>query len=222
VPKIKVIIVDYGLGNIFSIQRAIRHVGGDPLITADHREIEKADRIILPGVGAFGDGMKGLKGKGLDKILAGCARSGQMIFGICLGMQLLMTSSEEFGLHQGLDLISGKVIRFPDPAKNGPQYKIPHVGWNGISPAGGKNVRETWAGTILAKSSPDEFFYFVHSYRVIPDESGHVLATTEYGGARYCSVVKQGNVFGCQFHPELSGESGLNLYREFVQGGKNV
>ncbi len=213
-PNVKVAIVDYGLGNIFSIERAVRHAGGDPLITADRREIEKADRIILPGVGAFGDGINGLKHKGLDKMLADCARSGKMIFGICLGMQLMMTNSEEFGFNEGLDLIPGKVIRFPDPERNNPKYKVPHVGWNVIS--------GDWDGSILSNNAPGEFFYFVHSYRVIPDRPEHVLAMTEYGGHRFCSVVKKENVLGCQFHPELSGESGLKIYREFVKGGNNV
>lgn len=208
----KIVIVDYGLGNIFSIKRAISSLGLASSITDDQRQISEADRIILPGVGAFGDGMKCLREKGLDKTLIECAGSGKMIFGICLGMQLLMTASEELGFHHGLGLIPGKVTRLPEPAAGGPRYKIPHIGWNRVFP----KKADGWGGTILSRIAPGDFFYFAHSYRAVPEDGSRALAVTEYAGIEFCSAIEKDNVSGCQFHPELSGEAGLRIYREFL------
>ena len=217
--NIKIIIVDYGLGNIFSIQRAINHLGADSQITDNHITIKNADRIILPGVGAFGDGMKELRKKKLDKLLVECAQTGKPILGICLGMQLLMESSEEFGCHEGLNIIPGRVVRFPDSVPNGEKYKIPHVGWSRIYP---HISVQKWKNTILAGNTPGEYHYFVHSYRTVPKNEKNILAVTEYGKTKFCSVVRDKNVFGCQFHPELSGEAGLNIYKEFISGNLNA
>lgn len=211
----KIAIIDYGLGNVFSIKRALDHIGEDSLITYQREAIINAERIILPGVGAFGDAMKRLKEKKLDKVIAEYAFSGRPILGICLGMQLLMTTSEEFGNHDGLNLISGKVVKFPKPDLYGAKYKIPHVGWNKIFP---KTEYTQWEWTILSKNLEGDFVYFVHSYITVPEDSCHILAVTNYGGTVFCSAVQKGNIFGCQFHPELSGESGLKIYREFIHG----
>lgn len=214
--NIKVVIIDYGLGNIFSIQRAIRKIGRDSIITDDHKKICEADRIILPGVGAFGDGMHELKRKKLDMLLKTCAEAGKPILGVCLGMQILMTNSEEFGEHKGLNLLPGEVVRFADPSLRGLQYKIPHVGWNQFFPPDKGLGGKEWQGTILSNNMPGDFAYFVHSYKVIPSVASDVLAVTEYGGSEFCSVVSRGNIFGCQFHPELSGNGGLKIYRAFI------
>jgi len=211
-PDLKIAIIDYGLGNIFSIMRAVKFLGHNSVCTADPSDIMKADRVILPGVGAFGDGMAQLKGKGLDRVLAEYAQTGKPVLGICLGMQLLFTTSEEFGLNNGLNLVPGHVRRIPSSSPTDAPYKIPHVGWNSINPAGG------WRGTVLENNQPGAFFYFVHSYRAIPERDEHVLATTSYGSVKFCSVVHKDNIFGCQFHPELSGPAGLAIYRQFIHG----
>lgn len=218
----KVIIVDYGLGNIFSIQRAIAYLGHKPLISDKAQDILKAERVILPGVGAFGDGMQNLRVKGLDEVLLECAASGKLILGICLGMQLLMSESEEFGLHKGLNLISGRVTRLPKLLEDGTKIKIPHVGWNQIFPKDSKEDTNAWEKTILSENSAGDFFYFIHSYRVIPENREDMLAITEYYQETFCSVVRKRNIFGCQFHPELSGEAGLKIYRQFMHSDKEA
>lgn len=215
-PNIRIAVLDYGLGNIFSIQRAVSYLGAESFITDNPREILCADRIILPGVGAFGDGMKALREKGLDRALLECANSGKMILGICLGMQLLMGESEEFGIHKGLNLIPGRVVRFPEPIPNEIPYKIPHVGWNRIFPKSGSSDTAAWAKTVLQANTAGDFFYFIHSYIGIPENENHILAITEYGGTEFCSVIGKGHIFGCQFHPELSGGTGLKIYRTFL------
>jgi len=214
-PPMNIAIVDYGLGNIFSIQRAIGYLGYESSCTADPKEILKADRLIFPGVGAFGDGMRELKSKGMDKILGDYAKTGKSILGICLGMQLLFTTSEEFGLNDGLNLIPGHVKRIPSPASMGIQFKLPHVGWSRVHPY---DERSPWKDTILQNNMPGDFFYFVHSFRAIPDDEQHILAKSEYGATEFCSVVRKDNISGCQFHPELSGRAGLEIFRRFIEG----
>jgi len=212
---IKIVIIDYGLGNIFNIQRAITFLGYDSSITDKSKEIFDADKIILPGVGAFGDGMKSLEEKKLDKVLFECAESKKSIIGICLGMQLLMSESEEFGRHQGLNIISGRVTRFPGANPEGLKNKIPHVGWNQIFPVADNDA---WNGTFLKHSGQGDFFYFSHSYVVTSEDKNNILAKTIYGGIEFCSVIKKNNISGCQFHPELSGENGLKILKEFIEG----
>ncbi|MBI2860032.1 MAG: imidazole glycerol phosphate synthase subunit HisH [Chloroflexi bacterium] len=205
-------IIDYGLGNLFSIQRVVSHLGGIPLVTSDPSEINAAARLILPGVGAFGDGMEKLKSLGLVGPVKDYVRSGRPLLGICLGMQLLMSLSEEFGLHEGLDLVPGRVKRLPDPGANGPAYKIPHIGWSHLEPP----HQSSWKGTIFEGIETGVFVYFVHSYVVAPDSPQPVLAETEYGGIKFCAALRQGNLFGCQFHPEVSGEVGLHILRNYL------
>lgn len=212
----KVAILDYGVGNLFGIARAVFHVGAEPLITDNRNEIAGADRIILPGVGAFGDAIKNLKDKGMDGLLRECVLAGKAILGVCLGMQLLMSSSEEFGFHEGLNFIKGKVVRFPDPDLYGFKYKIPHVGWNRLFPWSSRGNAGQWNNTVLSKISEKDFFYFVHSYIVVPENKEDALALTKYGNVEFCSVVRKGNVYGCQFHPELSAEAGLRVCRTFI------
>lgn len=208
-----VVIVDYGLGNLFSLQRALNHLGHNPVTSHDPSFIKRADHLILPGVGAFGDGMSNLRNRELIEPIVEYAQSGKPLLGICLGMQLLMTESEEFGSHEGLNLIGGKVKRFPNPKPNGLQYKIPNVGWRAL-----RIHKKEQAGrqTILDGITDDTCMYFVHSYFVIPDNDEYVLAETDCGGVSYCSVVCKQNICGCQFHPEKSGEKGLEILRNFI------
>lgn len=209
----KVTVADYGLGNLFSISRALSHIGAEPVITDDPEKIAQAGRLILPGVGAFGEGMHNLSSKNLIEPVRMMAASGRPMLGICLGMQLMMSEGEELGHHEGLDLIQGAVVRFPSPSTEGPHYKIPHVGWNSIYRPG---HIETWQGTILEGITDGDSVYFVHSYLVVPDDESHTLAETTYGGLTYCSVIRNENIMGCQFHPEKSGETGLKILNNFI------
>ncbi|MDP2167694.1 MAG: imidazole glycerol phosphate synthase subunit HisH [Thermodesulfovibrionales bacterium] len=207
-------IVDYGLGNLFSVERAVRYAGADAVISSEPGVISSSDYLIVPGVGAFGQGISNLKGRGLVEPIKSVASSGRPVLGICLGMQLLMTVGEEMGTHKGLDLISGKVVRFPAPADKGPHYKIPHIGWNGIYMPG---HRKNWDSTILEGLKEGDSMYFVHSYVVAPDDPSHILAETAYGGLTFCSAINENNICGCQFHPEKSGALGLDIYRNFLK-----
>lgn len=207
-----VTVVDYGLGNLFSIKRAIERIGAEALITDDPKAVAEAQYLVFPGVGAFGEGISNLHAKNLAEPIQEVASSGRPVLGICLGMQLLMTESEELGLHRGLGLIRGRVVRFP-AGKRGPGYKIPQIGWNSIHLPG---HLKGWDGTILECLREGEFMYFVHSYVVVPEAPSYVLAVTTYGDLTYCSVIRKDNIYGCQFHPEKSGEPGLDVYRNFL------
>jgi glutamine amidotransferase len=206
------VIIDYGMGNLFSIQRVIKNLGFSATISENSQEILQAKRLILPGVGAFGDGMKNLKERGLVDPIKKFVAEGKPLLGICLGMQLLFSESEEFGLHQGLNLVEGRVERFPNPQGN-EAYKIPHVGWNRLlSPSSNGH----WQDSILSNLPSGVFMYFVHSFTVIPENKNVVLAQTNYGSTNFCSVLRQGNLSACQFHPEISGETGLKIFKNFL------
>ncbi len=204
-----VVVVDYGRGNLFSISRALAHLGADARVTSDPAEIAKADRLILPGVGAFGDGMENLRSRGLVEPLKAYAATGRPLLGICLGMQLLMDESSEFGVHAGLGLVPGKVRRFPDSPER--LWRVPHVGWSALEKGGAD-----WSGTSLSGVPGGERMYFVHSYFVETAKPEHRLAVTPYAGLEFCSVLRAGAIEGCQFHPEKSGESGLCLLKTWL------
>lgn len=220
----EVVIIDYGMGNLFSLERVIAHLGGRAVISNDISAIESAERLVLPGVGAFGDGIRNLRSSGLDRAIETFVDSKRPLLGICLGMQLLMSESEEHGLHGGLGVVSGRVVRFLDPDPEDVFYKIPHVGWNTLkypqrpdgNSANAHNAGSPWERTILGKISEGTFVYFVHSYTVVPSERDVVLSETVYGRNRFCSALRKGNIWGCQFHPEVSGEIGLRILREFL------
>lgn len=209
-------IIDYGLGNLFSIKKALEYAGAKPLITDNPEEIKSADGLILPGVGAFSDGMKGLKKRNLIEPIKSFVAEGKPLFGICLGMQLLMAESEEFGRHKGLDLIKGRVIRLQEP-KSKEGCKIPHIGWNKIQkPKSSLKIEKSWQATPLENIEDKDDFYFVHSYMIVPDDPSDITAVTEYGDNIFCSMISKGNIFGCQFHPEKSGEAGLKYYKNII------
>ena len=202
----RVAIVDYGLGNLFSVRYACAQSGMEGFITSSRQEILEADGVILPGVGAFGDAMAALTALDLVSPLKDVAASGKPLVGICLGMQLMMSESHEFGFHEGLDLIKGTVVRLDEGQHEGQAVKVPHIGWNQIQPAA------AWTGSPLATLRAGTFMYFVHSYHVKPADPSCVLSVTPYGGSEMCSSLTRGNIFACQFHPERSGPAGLRVY----------
>jgi glutamine amidotransferase len=206
-------VIDYELGNLASVQRAIRYLGKNVTVTDDPKTIAAADSLILPGVGAFAHGMMNLNKKGLIKEIKRFLADGKPLLGICLGMQLLMSMGEELGVHKGLDLIQGKVLHFSQFVQFDPGYKVPHIGWNAVKVP----RKETqWDDTILDGILENSYFYFVHSFVVVPDNHDHILASTIYGDLKYCAAVRLGNVYGCQFHPENSGEVGLQFLKNFL------
>lgn len=207
-----VTVVDYGLGNLFSVARAIESQGARVQVTSDPEEVRSAERLVLPGVGAFGDGMAGLASRGLVEPIRDYARSGRPLFGICLGAQLLMDEGHEFGTHRGLGLVPGSVGPFdPQPAER--PDKIPHVGWNAIRPP---DARRSWEGEVLAGLPSGTPVYFTHSYVIRPEREEYVVAVADYAGGPVCAVLRHGNVGGSQFHPEKSGPAGLGILRRFL------
>ena len=198
-------IVDYGVGNLFSLKSSFERIGAETVVTSDEESIRKADKIILPGVGAFEDACKKLKESGLDKVLISEAEKGKPLMGICLGMQLLFERSFEYGCHDGLGLLKGDVV--PIRGYVDGNLKIPHIGWN--------SLYFTKNNPLLKYCKDGDFVYFVHSYYAECKEDC-VIATTEYDKPLTASVAK-GNIFGCQFHPEKSGEVGLNILRAFCE-----
>ena len=198
-------IVDYGVGNLFSLRSSLAAVGVDAVVTADPQTLCAADKIILPGVGAFEDAARKLRDSGLDELIKDLARAGKPLMGICLGMQMLFEKSYEYGEHEGLGLIPGAVrpIRDVIPA----DYKIPHIGWNGL--------RFRGEHPLFAGLSEVDCVYFVHSFYAA-DCDDAVIATAEYG-AELTAAVAKGNVMGCQFHPEKSGTVGLAILRAFAE-----
>ena len=207
----KVVIVDYGLGNLYSISQACQYVGNTPVISSNHDEIINADSLILPGVGAFSKAMERLEEKNLVELIRTFAKSGRPLMGVCLGMQLLFDDSEEFGLHKGLGIIPGSVRKFPK-IFNEIHLRIPHIGWNRIFP--GEN---NWEDSPLSQLDKFDFMYFVHSFYADPIDSSFVLSYTYYEGIKYCSSVVKNNVYGFQFHPEKSGDRGLKIYDNFLK-----
>jgi len=197
-----VAIVDYGMGNLRSAQKGFEKVGIAAVVTSDPGVVRSADAVVLPGVGAFQDCMANLREAGLVPPVLEAIEGGKPFLGICLGMQLLMTVSEEFGLHRGLDVIPGRVIRFDQESG----LKVPHMGWNRVHCSGDNKLFE---------GVPEgSYFYFVHSYYVVPEDQSVVSGWTDYG-VRFCSAVARGNLFATQFHPEKSHEHGLKILENF-------
>jgi glutamine amidotransferase len=196
-------VINYGLGNLHSVQKAVANVGGAAVVTDDAQEIMGADKVILPGVGAFADGMKGLESRGLVPVVRNVAAQGKPLLGICLGMQLLFEESEEQGHHLGLGLLAGKVVLFQDPG-----VKVPQIGWN--------QVQIDKQSDLISGINDGEYFYFNHGYYCIPGETRDVLTRTDYGTS-FASAVERETIFGVQFHPEKSQHSGLLILKNFVE-----
>lgn len=207
-------VIDYGIGNLLSACRALDHCGAEVRVTTEASAVERADRLVLPGVGAFADGMAGLSAGGFIDPIRNYARNGRPFLGICLGMQMMLDASEEFGTHEGLGLIPGNVVAIPDTGADGRPHKIPHIGWNEILP---HSPQADWKGTILEGLESETSVYFVHSFMSMPANPGDRLADCVYDGRRLPAAIRSGLLYGCQFHPEKSGMSGLRILRNFLK-----
>jgi len=212
-----VAIVDYGLGNLHNVRRACEAVGLATKITSSPEEVRCSAAAILPGVGAFGDAISTLNASGLSQGLRELVDSGKPLFGICLGFQLLMTESSEFGHHRGLDIIQGSVIRLNAPRDDEGRLKVPHVGWNRIWKTNPYAMSDSRPQTLLDAIADGEYMYFVHSFVVVPSQANTIVSTTHYGDVEFCSSARRGNVFGCQYHPERSGVEGLKMYAQLAR-----
>jgi imidazole glycerol-phosphate synthase subunit HisH len=214
----KVVVVDYGMGNVTSVLRVVEKVGGTAKLSDDPDVIRSADRVILPGVGAFEHGMEELCQRKLDHALRDYSETGRPLLGICLGMQMLMSYSEEFGFHKGLNILPGKVEKIPSRGSDEELVKTPHIGWNTL-------IRPEecsgWENTILNNVSENSWVYFVHSFTVVPENPKLRLANCIYSGCLVSAVIHYKSIFGCQFHPEKSGSVGLSIIKNFVLSQAN-
>lgn len=210
--KPKVVIVDYGVGNLLSVQRAVEECGAEVITSPEPDVIARAERVILPGVGAFANGMQALESLGLVEVVKAIAARGIPLLGICLGMQMLFDESTEHGVTKGLGIIPGRVVPVPRLGHDGLPLKIPHIGWNSLVVPQGS----AWNETILKNSSPGDSVYFVHSFMAAPENPETRIADCLYGGNRISAIIGDGNVVGCQFHPEKSGEVGLRILEVFL------
>ena len=208
----KITIIDYGCGNILNLARAIKFIGYEVEITHDKNKIINSSHVVLPGVGAFGNAMKQIEKYNLHSTILEYAKSNKPLLGICLGMQILLTVSYEFGVHKGLGLIEGKVIKISNEKNR--EIKIPHMGWNEIYP---NNNKKEWKNKILKNSSIGKSFYFVHSFVCITKDYDSTIAVCNYSGISIPAVIATGNVFGCQFHPEKSADNGLAVLKNFCE-----
>jgi glutamine amidotransferase len=206
----KVVIIDYHLGNLYSVKQACDTVGIYAEISSNREDILNADALILPGVGAFIEAMNNLKNFGLDTAIQTKVNGGTPIFGICLGQQLLFTESEEFGAGKGLDLISGVIKRFPESIEDR-KVKVPHIAWNTIF-----KFNQEWNNTALKDLNNNDFMYFIHSYYVKPNDDACILTLTNYDGIEFCSAILSNNIFATQFHPEKSADKGISIYKNWA------
>ena len=208
-----VVVVDSGIVNLKSVIRALAFVGASIHTTSDYKRVLAADRVILPGVGAFPSGMNELTASGLDDIMKEVAYMGKPILGICLGMHMLLEFSEEHGRHAGLGLVKGSVVEIPSETGEINKRKIPHVGWNELRRP---ECRDSWKNSCLQDMDPEGFCYFSHSYMAVPKNYEDALAVVDYQGLEFVAAVQRANVTGLQFHPELSGKVGLEVLRQFL------
>ena len=200
-------IIDYGMGNLRSVQKGFERVGCEAVVTADPKVVLEADKIVLPGVGAFPDCMRNLEEGGFIEPLLRVIREGRPFLGICLGLQLLFSESDEFGAHKGLGIIPGRVVRFPEGmVEAGEALKVPHMGWNQLT------FRKR--PPVFAGIENGTNVYFVHSYYVVPEDTGVIATTTSYG-IEFCSSIWKDNIVATQFHPEKSQDKGLQILKNF-------
>ena len=209
-----IVIVDYGIGNVKSILNSFESQNEKVSLSRDKEKILNATGLILPGVGAFSHGMNNLKKYKLIPVIKDYVDSGKPLLGICLGMQLLLESSEEFGFSKGLGIIEGEVIKLPIKTSN--EVKLPHISWNEINK---KNI--SWNNTILDGIKPGSDMYFVHTYAAKPKNESEILSKTNYYDVEFCSSLKKKNIYGCQFHPEKSSTNGLSIIKNFINISKN-
>lgn len=210
--KPQVTIVDYGIGNLYSVGRAFEVCGADVIFASDPEQIASARHLVLPGVGAFESGMAGLHERNLAEPIRAHVAEGKPLMGICLGMQMFATVSEEFGEHNGLDLIPGRVRALPHTTVEGKAQKIPHIGWAGLY----KTAGAEWREAAVAGLQEGDGVYLVHSFAVHTDDPAHELAYYRFRGHAVCAVIGKGAVIGCQFHPEKSGPVGLKVLMYFL------
>ena len=208
--KKNVVIIDYGLGNLFSVRQACQTVGINVTISNNSEEILNADALILPGVGAFKEAMNNLENLNLTTTIKNVVLSGRPFFGICLGMQLIFSKSEEFGSGDGLNLLPGLIKKIPSNI-NGISLKVPQIAWNKIYPE-----KQKWEKSPFLNISENEYMYFIHSYFVEPFNNDVILSKTNYEGLEYCSAVLHKNIFATQFHPEKSSEKGIKIYKNWA------
>lgn len=207
----KVVIIDYGMGNLFSVRRAVEVSGATDIeVSADPSRLVHADRVILPGVGAFADGMAGLTRAGFVPAIRDYVAQGRPLLGICLGMQMLLDQSDEFGDTAGLGLIPGHVRAIDRDTDDGKRRKLPSIGWAGLQP------EAAWHGTILAGLTPGAAVYFLHSFHAVPSDHADLLASYDHLGTKVTAAIRRGNVTGAQFHPEKSGPVGLGIIAAFL------
>lgn len=206
----KVSIIDYGMSNLLSISRAFEHVGAELIIVDTPEGIEKADYLVLPGVGAFPDGMAELNKRQLTESIRSFAKNGKPLLGVCLGMQMLLGKGNEHMPTEGLNIIEGEVLPLP---KEMPGFKVPNINWHSIyQPEEGR-----WKNSLLESTAEETCFYFVHSYFAKPDKVNNILALSRFGSLNFAAAVIKDNVVGTQFHPEKSGVDGLELLRQFIK-----
>jgi glutamine amidotransferase len=207
--SVKVAVVDYGLGNLHSVKKALAHLGADVFLAENGSQLAGVDKIVLPGVGAFSDGMAGLRKAGHIEAIKAAVAAGTPFLGICLGAQLMLDQSEEFGTTEGLGLIPGKVVKIPSVG-----IKVPHVGWARLE----KKQEYCWTIGPLRATAPQTWTYFVHSYHMVPDDAADIASTAHSGPHQITAAVSRGNITGFQFHPEKSGQKGLDMLKAFLFG----
>jgi imidazole glycerol-phosphate synthase subunit HisH len=209
-----VTVIDYGIGNLLNVVRALQHCKAEVTVIENATELTTLpERLVLPGVGAFADGMHEMRARGFDELVKRFAQTERPFLGICVGAQMLFDVGREFGNHEGLGLIAGRIQPVPDVDAQGKPHRIPHIGWSAlVKPA----QRQSWQGTPLENTSHGEAVYFVHSYAPQPADPKHRLANTFYNGVEICAAVAKDNVFGYQFHPERSAAAGLRMLQQFL------
>jgi len=211
--KNEIVIIDYGIGNIKSVEQAFSEVGARTIVSSDLKIIRNASKIVLPGVGAFENAMNAICDLNLSETIVKLANNGVPLLGICLGMQLLFDASDEFGVTKGLGLIPGRVQSYPLAKANTEEIRVPQINWHELIPS--SNITN-WENTLLSNLNYDDAVYFVHSYVANPANKSHRIAEYKCGGNLINAVVVKDNITGCQFHPEKSGLPGLNILRNFI------